>query len=108
MSAARGETPLAIDARHPAFDGHFPGHPILPGVVLLGEVMAVLEALHGRPPEQWILASAKFLAPAGPGEALVMMHETLATGAVRWEILATGRKVASGLAAPRAPGPAAP
>jgi 3-hydroxymyristoyl/3-hydroxydecanoyl-(acyl carrier protein) dehydratase len=107
VSTVREETPLAIGARHPAFDGHFPGHPILPGVVLLGEVMAVLEALHGRPAEQWVLANAKFLAPAGPGEALVMTHEKLDTGAVRWEIRATGRLVASGLAAPREPGPEA-
>ena len=24
---------LSLPAEHPAFDGHFPGHPILPGVV---------------------------------------------------------------------------
>ena len=105
MSADRGETPLAIGARHPAFEGHFPGQPILPGVVLLGEVMAVLESLEHRPPEQWTLASAKFLSPAKPGETLVMGHERLSTGAVRWEIRAAGRVVATGLAAPRTPGP---
>lgn len=101
MTAARGETPLDIDARHPAFDGHFPGEPILPGVVLLAEAMAVLEALERRPPQQWMLASAKFPSPAKPGEALVMTHERLATGAVRWEIRAADRVVASGVAAPR-------
>ena len=105
MSAGRRETPLAIDARHPAFEGHFPGQPILPGVVLLGEVMAVLESTERRPPEQWTLASAKFLSPAKPGEDLVMRHERLSTGAVRWEISAAGRVVATGLAAPSAPGP---
>lgn len=105
MSAGRRETPLAIDARHPAFEGHFPGQPILPGVVLLAEAMAILESLQDRPPEQWTLASAKFLSPAKPGEALVMSHERLSTGAVRWEIGAAGRVVATGLATPCAPGP---
>jgi len=104
MNADRGETPLAIDARHPAFEGHFPGRPILPGVVLLGEAMAVLESLERRPPEQWTLASAKFVSPVKPGEALMMSHERLSTGAVRWEIRAAGRVVATGLAAPRTPG----
>lgn len=107
MSAGRRETPLAIDARHPAFEGHFPGQPILPGVVLLAEVMAVLESTERRPPEQWTLASAKFLSPAKPGEALVMNHERLPTGTVRWEIRAAGRVVATGLAAPCTPGPGA-
>lgn len=105
MSAGRRETPLAIDARHPAFEGHFPGRPILPGVVLLAEVMAVLESIERRPPEQWTLASAKFLSRAKPGEALVMSHERLSTGAVRWEISTAGRVVAAGLATPCAPGP---
>lgn len=107
MSAGRRETPLAIDARHPAFEGHFPGQPILPGVVLLGEVMAVLESAERRPPEQWTLASAKFVSPAKPGETLAMSHEPLPTGAVRWEIRAAGRVIATGLAAPRMPGPGA-
>ena len=106
--AARGETPLAVDARHPAFEGHFPGRPILPGVVLLAEAMAVLESLAARPPEGWTLASVKFPSPAAPGEALVMAHERLASGAVRWEIRADGRVVAAGTAAPRDPGPKAP
>ena len=100
----RGETPLAVDARHPAYDGHFPGRPILPGVVLLAEAMAVLESLASRPPEGWTLASVKFPGSAAPGEPLVMIHERLDTGAVRWEIRAAGRAVAAGTAAPRDPG----
>ena len=106
MTAGCGETPLPIDARHPSFEGHFPGFPILPGVVLLAEAMAVLESLQGHPPEHWSLASAKFLSPARPGEVLVMRHETLVSGAVRWEIRAADRAIASGVAVPRAPGPA--
>lgn len=108
MTAVRGETPLEIDARHPAFEGHFPGEPILPGVVLLAEVMAALHTLDGRAPDEWTLASAKFLSPARPGEALAMTHERLATGAVRWEIRAADRVVASGLAAPRVSAGAGP
>lgn len=106
--AARGETPLAVDARHPAFEGHFPGRPVLPGVVLLSEAMAVLESLSARPPEAWTLASVKFPGSALPGEPLVMAHERQDSGAVRWEIRAAGRVVATGTATPREPGPRAP
>lgn len=106
--AARGETPLEVGARHPAFEGHFPGRPVLPGVVLLSEAMAVLESLSARPPEGWTLASVKFPGSALPGEPLVMAHERLGTGAVRWEIRAAGRVVAMGTATPRDPGSRVP
>ena len=54
---------IAIPADHPAFDGHFPGQPLLPGVVLLAEVMEAalavpeLAALLGAAPR---IAAAKF------------------------------------------------
>ena len=59
-------------ADHPAFAGHFPGHPVLPGVVLLSLVM---QALAEQPALQWLLGAtptltqAKFLAPVTPAQA---------------------------------------
>lgn len=108
MAADRGETPIDIEEHHPAFDGHFPGEPIVPGVVLLAEALAILESREAWSPERWTLASAKFLSPAQPGEALVMTRERLASGSVRWEIRAADRVVANGLVSPRACGPAGP
>ena len=92
----RRETTFAIAADHPAFAGHFPGMPIVPGVVLLDEALVVMQAEDGLAPDQCRIASAKFFHPAGPGAALVIRHETLANGSVRFDILDGPRTIASG------------
>jgi 3-hydroxymyristoyl/3-hydroxydecanoyl-(acyl carrier protein) dehydratase len=95
-------TTLAIAPDHPAFDGHFPGRPILPGVVLLSEALAAIEASSGRGPEAWTVSNAKFLEPVTPGAALTLSHERLASGAIRFEIRGAAGIVAHGTLSPRA------
>ena len=89
-------TALRIARDHPAFAGHFPGHPVLPAVVLLSEAMAAI----GAPAEGSSLDHAKFLLPVEPGTDLELEHETLASGAVRFEIRARRGVVATGVLAP--------
>jgi 3-hydroxyacyl-[acyl-carrier-protein] dehydratase len=90
-------TILHVPAHHPAFDGHFPGAPLLPGVVLLDEMLQAVQAESG-----WTIASAKFLHPVRPGETLTLEHEPpLANGAVRFTIRSAGQAVASGTLIPR-------
>ena len=38
---------FSIPVDHPALPGHFPGRPIVPGVVVLDRVLAAIEAQHG-------------------------------------------------------------
>ena len=40
-------TEFTISADHPCLPGHFPGQPIVPGVVVLDRVLAAIEAQHG-------------------------------------------------------------
>lgn len=69
---------LNIPADHPAFEGHFPTRPIVPGVVLLALAQQALEARFG---ENFAgLASAKFLRPLGPGEAVWLTPAATDTG----------------------------
>ncbi len=95
------EQALPLAADHPAFDGHFPGHPILPGVVLLSEALAAIAVSSGREPHQWSIASAKFLAAVLPGTALTLAQEALAGGKLRFEVRSPECVVASATLAPR-------
>lgn len=100
---------LPVAAEHPAYAGHFPGRPILPGVVLLDEALHVLAASMNRDTAGARIKSAKFLSPVAPGEPLHLRCETAASGDFRCEILAGEvlageRLVASAIFALAAPG----
>jgi 3-hydroxymyristoyl/3-hydroxydecanoyl-(acyl carrier protein) dehydratase len=95
------ESPLQLAADHPAYAGHFPGRPILPGVVLLGEVMHEVARSTGRDADRWTIASAKFLRPVAPGTPLTLVHESSANGGIRFEVRGPGGVVASGTLSPR-------
>lgn len=93
-------TALPIAADHPAYSGHFPGMPVLPGVVLLDAALQALEKAGKGPSGYWEINSAKFQSAVRPGEALTLQHETLPNGSVRFAIRAADRPVANGLLVP--------
>ena len=59
---------FSIAPDHPCLPGHFPGRPLVPGVVLLDRVLAAIEAAHG-PLGPLRLPQVKFVQPLLPGEA---------------------------------------
>ncbi|MDB5732518.1 MAG: Beta-hydroxyacyl-(acyl-carrier-protein) dehydratase FabA/FabZ [Variovorax sp.] len=103
---ARRPVTRHVPADHPAFAGHFPGQPLLPGALLLAEVQ---EAIHGRPAmsarlgAQPMLAAAKFLSPVRPGGTLsIGLQPDAGDQGVKFEVhcdgvlVATGRWLATG------------
>jgi 3-hydroxyacyl-[acyl-carrier-protein] dehydratase len=96
MSSATPRIPLPLPADHPALAGHFPGHPIYPGVVLLDAAIGAIEAHFGA--AVLGLPVAKFLAPVRPGMALTLQANR-SDSHVRFELAtADGVRVATGSA----------
>lgn len=91
--------PFSIPSDHPCLPGHFPGRPLVPGVVLLERVIAAVEAAHG-PLSGLRLPQVKFLQPLLPEQSAQVELEAL--GAARWrfrvrrgdDLLASGEVVA--------------
>jgi 3-hydroxyacyl-[acyl-carrier-protein] dehydratase len=97
MTKAAVTCRIEIGADHPAFSGHFPGRPVLPGVALLAEVLEavaadpVLAMAVGAAPR---LGVVKFLSPVAPGASLVLAFRL--GDAVDWQIDGHDHVVATG------------
>ena len=87
--------PLCIAPDHPALPGHFPGRPIVPGVVLLEAVLDAASGLLGREPPVAELSHAKFLAPLLPGEHAEITLECEGA-ALRFRVVRAGQVLAQG------------
>lgn len=66
---------FAVPAEHPSLPGHFPGNPIVPGVLLLAEIFALIGGAHPGLRVAGLL-HAKFLRPVRPGEMLSVSTRT--------------------------------
>jgi 3-hydroxyacyl-[acyl-carrier-protein] dehydratase len=95
-----GTVTVTIAAEHPALAGHFPGAPILPGVLLLDELVRTVEQDRSQPGTRWRIGAAKFVKPVRPGETLILEHEPLPNGSIRFSISSAGQPVARGVLVP--------
>jgi 3-hydroxyacyl-[acyl-carrier-protein] dehydratase len=91
-----GTVTLEISPQHPAFAGHFPGTPIVPGALLLDEAVRALSAVAEHDAMRCEIAATKFLSVVRPGEALSVEHERCDDGWIRFVIRTPDRTVASG------------
>lgn len=71
-----------LDPTHPALAGHFPEHPVAPGVVVIDQIVAAVEAeapgLHCVG-----VRRMKFLRPLKPGETFALEADAPRAGSVR-------------------------
>jgi 3-hydroxymyristoyl/3-hydroxydecanoyl-(acyl carrier protein) dehydratase len=84
---------VTVPPGHPALPGHFPGRPIVPGVLLLDAVFGAVAAAGGTVTR---LVRAKFSAPVLPGTEVEVALATKAAGRVGFTCRAAGAVVLTG------------
>ena len=89
---------LTIATDHPAYAGHFPGAPVLPGAVLLDAALAAIEA--AVPGRRWRIPVAKFLRAVRPGAPLELEFHPQPDGAIAFHVESAGQTVADGTLRP--------
>ncbi len=95
------EAHFTIKRHHPSLAGHFPGRPIVPGVVLLDEVLALMS---GASAAFVRLASVKFIAPVLPEQNVALAWSEQSGGRMDFICRVSGQDVLRGHAfALRAP-----
>jgi len=92
--------PLRVPAAHPIFTGHFPGRPIVPGVMLLEWVLDECARMRTCAPSALRIREAKFFAPLQPDQSATLQLErgerrctfnihhgtvTIARGILEWD-----------------------
>ena len=92
----RTERIVTIGANHPSLAGHFPGHPVVPGVVMLGEIMNAIREMARANIEFVGMSSAKFLSPLSPGEILTIRLDQQADGTMEFNCTTGSRLITSG------------
>lgn len=78
---------FSIPADHPCLPGHFPGHPLVPGVVVLEQVILAVSRELGQLPGQLRLPQVKFLAPLYPQQTAQVVLDGQAP---RWKFQVNG------------------
>jgi 3-hydroxyacyl-[acyl-carrier-protein] dehydratase len=91
---------FVVPPDHPALPGHFPGRPIVPGVVVLDRVLDAIERDHGAL-GALRLPQVKFVQTLLPGEVADLTVESIDTlpgegGRWRFRVSRAGAPIASG------------
>ena len=83
-----------VSINEPFFQGHFPGNPIMPGVLIIeamGQTGGILSSLSIERSEErsiyfMAMDKAKFRRPVIPGDQLMLEITALRTGSRVWKI----------------------
>lgn len=66
---------FTIPSDHPSLPGHFPGNPVVPGVVVLDRVLDAVQAACAVPVGALRLPQVKFMQPLLPGQPATVSLE---------------------------------
>ncbi len=69
------EARFTVAADHPCLEGHFPGRPLVPAVVLLDQVFNAARAQWTTIGRLRAVSAAKFLRPVLPGQEVTVSLE---------------------------------
>lgn len=87
---------IKIQLTHPALAGHFPGNPIVPGVVILDEVAHALPRFLGEQITIVGFPTVKFIAPLAPEQEFSVAFTRKGENQVSFEVSAQGGKIVTG------------
>jgi 3-hydroxymyristoyl/3-hydroxydecanoyl-(acyl carrier protein) dehydratase len=86
---------VTITSDHPALAGHFPGHPIVPGVLVLDEVIETLRDRCGQAVVDG-LPAVKLSSPLKPDESMKITVDQEDAETAVFTCRVGGRLIASG------------
>ncbi|MFN4005237.1 MAG: 3-hydroxyacyl-ACP dehydratase [Hylemonella sp.] len=87
---------LQLPAQHPSYAGHFPGQPIVPGVLLLEAIVQAAEQLGIAGGAALEIPVCKFSASLLPGATVELTLTPGPGGSVAFAVTQGDRPVASG------------
>lgn len=87
---------LHFAAIHPTAAGHFPGNPIIPGALLLAEVLRRIEQAEGTRLASCNIRAAKFLHPVRPGDTVEIEYAVSVSGTIEFRCAVAGINVLTG------------
>lgn len=88
---------LRVPADHPSLPGHFPGRPVVPGVLILEHVAAQARGLLGAPHGPRRIPQVKFVAPLLPEQdASIELQAEPAQQRIRFRVFRDGQLLAAG------------
>jgi 3-hydroxyacyl-[acyl-carrier-protein] dehydratase len=87
---------ITVPRDHASFEGHFPGHPILPGVVLLDYALGAIVAERGIKLSACELGIVKFLHTVLPGDELSIELDTSNPLITKFSITTSSHVAATG------------
>ncbi len=80
----------------PAFEGHFPYNPIVPGVVLLDQVLLRIQQSNQFGSMKLSVINTKFLSPVKPGELISFQFNVVGGVTLHFDMYVQERKIATG------------